>query len=208
MFKMAKIPSDNHIRDMLDPVEPQPLSSAVRGGGAGCGEAAGGLTAAAPARWSCADRARRHRISPLRQDPLPALLDRDQGGKAGEYFHAMLAAPHRRPRPRQGHPAGSRSSSCPQDGHEKQDCESRAAKRWLAHAGPLRAPQADLSRRRSVLPPAALPGGAGRRRAISSSSASPSRIRPDRIPHRRRPPMPIRRRSSAASSASPIAIAG
>jgi hypothetical protein len=67
----------------------------------------------------------------LRHDPLSELLHRKRGKDKVEYFHAMLAATvvapgHNRAVPLQP------QFIVPQDGHDKQDCESRAVRRWLA----------------------------------------------------------------------------
>ena len=76
LFGIAKIPSDNHIRDMLDPAAPTLLRPVFA-------ETIGATPAnrrrprhVPPARWACADRAGRHRVSFL--IPLPALLDAGQ----------------------------------------------------------------------------------------------------------------------------------
>ena len=52
----------------------------------------------------------------------------------------------------------------PQDGAEKQDCENGGQALAAAHGARYAELEADLSRRRSVLAPAALRGGAGDRR--------------------------------------------
>jgi len=96
---------------------------------------------------ACADRSRRHRISLLRYHPLPEMLApparqqqnqaeagkrRAENGKI-EYFHSMLCAAVVAP----GH---NRVPLEPgfivlRDSHDKQDCESRAVRRWLAAHG-------------------------------------------------------------------------
>ena len=74
----------------------------------------------------------------------------------------------------------------PQDGHDKQDCESRAARRWLAGMAGVCPPRPGLPRRRSVLPPAGLRGGAATPADISCSSANQIRTRPLRSSDRHR----------------------
>jgi hypothetical protein len=57
-------------------------------------------------------------------------------GKSGvEYFHTMLAATLVAPGHNHVVPLEP-EFIVPQDGHDKQDCESRAARRWLAAHGP------------------------------------------------------------------------
>ena len=64
LFAMTEIPSDNHIRAMLDPVSPDAFQPAFD---AGIRALEAGRPATVPAlRRSRADRARRHPIPPLR----------------------------------------------------------------------------------------------------------------------------------------------
>src|SRR5258708_21451172 len=88
--------------------------------------------------WACADRAGRNRIPLLGQDPLPELFpSQTRQAKAGdktEYFHTMLAATIVAPGHNRVVPLEP-EFIVPQDGHDKQDCESRAARRWLAVHG-------------------------------------------------------------------------
>jgi len=49
LFGMAKIPTDNHIRSMLDPVHPSHLQFLVRS--SGCGAAGEGRHERVPAPW-------------------------------------------------------------------------------------------------------------------------------------------------------------
>src|SRR3982750_4762571 len=82
LFGISRIPTDNHIRDMLDPVAPDHLFSGVRRGG--CGARAlrrdQGLPAA---RLTPADRAGRHRVPPPPPGPLAALLPPPPGATVG-----------------------------------------------------------------------------------------------------------------------------
>ncbi len=133
LFGMTAIPSDNHIRAMLDPVGPErfhPVFAAIiaeleRSGGMAAfrrlGEhvliALDGTEYFRSAKLSCANCSTRARA----------------GGKT-EYFHsavmpALVAPGHARVVPLEP------EFIMPQDGHEKQDCESRAARRWLASHG-------------------------------------------------------------------------
>jgi len=133
LFEMMGIPCDNHIRAMLDPVEPKlffPVFDTAFEAMDECGgldafrQLGGHLLIALDGTeyfrsndihcGNCSTRAR-------------------SGGKT-EYFHTYLSATMVAP----GH---NRVVSLPpefispQDGSEKQDCESRAARRWLAGHG-------------------------------------------------------------------------
>src|SRR5579883_3310388 len=76
---------------------------------------------------SRADRPGRRRISPLRQDSLPALFEGGQGRQ--DRILPQHGPGHDRAVPLQP------EFIAPQDGSEKQDCESRASRRWLAAHG-------------------------------------------------------------------------
>jgi hypothetical protein len=134
LLEMTGIPCDNHIRAMLDPVAPQhffPVFDAALatmeecGGLAAFRQLGGHLLIALDGteyfrsdEVHCAHCSRRARA----------------GGKT-EYFHSFLSATVVAP----GH---NRVLSlppefvAPHDGSEKQDCESRAARRWLAAHSP------------------------------------------------------------------------
>jgi hypothetical protein len=133
LFKMTKIPCDNHTRAMLDPVEPSvfyPLfEQAVR-----TLEASGGLAALrclGDHVLIALDGTQYHHSAKVHCQHCSTLT---KAGKT-EYFHAMVQAAivapgHNRAVPLQP------ELIAPQDGHEKQDCESRACRRWLAQHGP------------------------------------------------------------------------
>jgi hypothetical protein len=59
---------------------------------------------------------------------------RQRGRKGTEYFHTMLAATIVAPGHNRAIPLAPEFVA-PQDGHDKQDCESRAARRWLSTHG-------------------------------------------------------------------------
>lgn len=134
LFGMTAIPSDNHIRAMLDPVPPgrfHPVFAAIiaeleRSGAMAafrrlCDHvliALDGTEYFRSAKLSCANCSRRARA----------------GGKM-ESFHsavlpALVAPGHARAMPLEP------EFIVPQDGQDKQDCESRAARRWLSAHGP------------------------------------------------------------------------
>lgn len=131
---MEKIPTDNHIRDMLDPVAPEALfgrfdrtlEALEAGGGLADFQRLAGhvLIALDGTEYHCS-----RKIS----CPQCSRRKRNDGGL--EHYHQMvcgvLVAPgHDRALPL------APAFITPQDGALKQDCESRAARRWLAAHGP------------------------------------------------------------------------
>jgi hypothetical protein len=142
LFGISKIPSDNHIRDMLDAASPErlhPVFADVVGalesspGGLDSFRRLGGrlLIALDGTEYHCSKK-----IS------CPSCSTRRRGDEI-EYHHNMLAATLVAP----GHDKViplQPEFIVPQDGADKQDCESVAAKRWLAahgasyaHLGPV-----------------------------------------------------------------------
>jgi hypothetical protein len=133
LFTMTGIPSDNHIRDMLDPVEPTsfyPLfSHAVEvleeGGGLQAFRRLGDHVLIA------FDGSEYHRSNEVH---CPCCSTRRRSGSRTEYFHTLVAATlvapgHNRVVPLQP------EFVVPQDGHDKQDCECMAPRRWLTAHG-------------------------------------------------------------------------
>lgn len=132
LFKMTEIPCDNHIRAMLDPVEPSlfhpVFEHAVRRL-----EAGGGLTALrclGDHVLIALDGTEYHRSSKVRCPRCSTVTK----GKSSEYFHAMVSAALVAPGHNRAVPLAP-AFIAPQDGSEKQDCESRACRRWLAEHG-------------------------------------------------------------------------
>jgi hypothetical protein len=134
LFGIAKIPSDNHIRDMLDPASAILLHPVFAetvdqirhiDGGLDVFRRPGGhlLIALDGTEYHCSRKIHcRHCSTRLR------------GKDESEYFHSMLAATLVAP----GHDKViplEPEFIVPQDGAEKQDCENVAAKRWLAAHG-------------------------------------------------------------------------
>ena len=133
LFGLRKIPGDSQVRAKLDPVDPavfHPMFGDILVELEQCG----GLTemrclddalliALDGTEYHCSDKIH-----------CPNCSHRKRGKSGTEYFHSMLAATIVAP----GH---NRAISLepefivPQDGHEKQDCESRAARRWFAVHG-------------------------------------------------------------------------
>lgn len=133
LFGMSQIPSDNHIRAMLDPARPALLYPAFdaalteleRSGGLDTFRRLGDhvLIALDGTEYFCSSKISCARCSKrLRSN-----------GKT-EYFHAMLGAAMVAPGHNHAVPLEPEFIA-PQDGVEKQDCENRAAHRWLATHG-------------------------------------------------------------------------
>jgi hypothetical protein len=135
LFGMARIPTDNHIRAMLDAVPPCHLQA--------------GFDACLEALHSHGGLAAFHRLDGRCLIALDGTeyfcsqklggcrhcLTRRRANGATERYHAMLAASLVAP----GHAMTvplMPEFIAPQDGAEKQDCERAAAKRWLAFQGP------------------------------------------------------------------------
>ncbi|MGH6928618.1 MAG: ISNCY-like element ISAtsp9 family transposase [Dongiaceae bacterium] len=134
LFGMTAIPSDNHIRAMLDPVGPERFDPVFAATIAEL-EGSGGLAAFRrlgqhvlialdgteyfrSAKLSCANCSTRARTGGKRESFHSAVLP------------ALVAPGHARVVPLEPEFIG------PQDGQDKQDCESRAARRWLSAHGP------------------------------------------------------------------------
>lgn len=138
LFGMRQIPTDNHIRSMLDAVDPvhlQPcFDRAVR-----LLREQGGLTAfqrrlgsATASRTLIALDGTEYFCS-QKLGCAQCLTRRRSNGKT-ECYHTMLAATIVAP----GHAMVvplMPEFIAPRDGHDKQDCERAAAKRWLATHG-------------------------------------------------------------------------
>jgi hypothetical protein len=128
-----KIPCDNQIRAMLDPIEPTHFYPMFAGIMAEL-QQSGGLDA-----MRCLDG---HMLIALdgteyhcsRDVHCPNCSHRKRGKDKTEYFHTTLAATVVAPGHNRAVPLEP-EFIVPQDGHEKQDCESRAARRWLAAHG-------------------------------------------------------------------------
>jgi hypothetical protein len=138
LFGMSRIPSDNHIRAMLDPAEPAllyPVSAAVlaeliQSGGMDSFRqsddhvliALDGTETFRSYKLHCPNCSKRLRSN----------------GKI-EYFHTVLGATLVSPGHNHVVPLEP-EFVVPQDGAEKQDCENRAAHRWLTAHGARYAP--------------------------------------------------------------------
>ena len=138
LFGMARIPTDNHIRAMLDPVDPshlQPcfdacLAALIGHGGLESFQRLGGrcLVALDGTEYFCSQKI-----------GCPHCLTRKRANGKTERYHSMLAATLVAPGHTMTVPFMPEFIE-PQDGHEKQDCERAAAKRWLSSHGPRLGP--------------------------------------------------------------------
>lgn len=134
LFAMDKVPTDNHIRSMLDPVPPEMLLPAFdatfaaleKGGGLATFQRLDGhiLIAMDGSEYFCSQKI-----------DCPNCSSRARANGKTEHFHAMVAAALVAP----GHDRAlplEPEFIAPQDGAEKQDCEARATHRWLETHGP------------------------------------------------------------------------
>jgi hypothetical protein len=133
LFGIRKIPGDSQIRAKLDPVEPSlfhPMFADILAEL----EQSGGLEemrclddalliAFDGTEYPCSDKIH-----------CPNCSHRKRGRSGTEYFHAMLAATIVAPGHNRAVPLEPEFIT-PQDGHDKQDCESRAVRRWLVTHG-------------------------------------------------------------------------
>ena len=133
LFGIEKIPTDNHIRSMLDPVHPEHLQSVFDSvlsalgdhGGLGAFQRLGGRTLIAldGTEYFCSQKL-----------GCPNCQTRKRANGKIESYHSMLAATIVAP----GHAAVvplMPEFIVKPDGAEKQDCERNAAKRWLSAHG-------------------------------------------------------------------------
>lgn len=139
LFKIEKIPSDNQIRNLLDPIAPQHFQAefewvhqSLQQAGALAGFrdyadtfliALDGLTYFSSETVSC-----------------PQCLERTDRNGTTHYYHSAITPVVVKP----GSPSVlplAPEFIVPQDGYEKQDCERAAAKRWLTQHSPGWQPQ-------------------------------------------------------------------
>jgi hypothetical protein len=134
LYGVGKLPSDNHIRAMLDPVAPEHLHPVFHAAMTQLEQAPGGL-----------DNFRRlgdHVLLALdgsqyhcsKTIHCPHCSSRMRGDGKREYFHGLLSVSLVAPGHDKVVPLEPEFIS-PQDGAEKQDCENAAAKRWFAAHG-------------------------------------------------------------------------
>ena len=134
LLGMEKIPTDNHIRDMLDPVAPEAvlgmfertLEALETGGGLADFRRLGDRLPVA------LDGTAYHSS---RKISCPRCSRRKRGDGGVECHHQMLCGVLVAPGHDRALPLAPEFIT-PQDGAAKQDCQSRAARRWLAAHGP------------------------------------------------------------------------
>ena len=133
LFAMHKIPTDNHIRTMLDAVAPEAvlpmlattLAALENGDGLASFQRLGDhvLIALDGTEYFCSQKL-----------SCPNCSSRVRANGKTEHFHAMVAAALVAPGNERALPLEPEFIT-PQDGAEKQDCESRAMLRWLSRHG-------------------------------------------------------------------------
>lgn len=130
LFGVEKIPTDSHIRSMLDAVSPGELEPCFDASLAAM-EQNGGMasfTVFGTRKLIALDGTEyfgSHKLN------CPCCQKRERSNGKTEYYHAMLCATVVAPGHNQAFPLMPEFIT-PQDGHDKQDCELAAAKRWLA----------------------------------------------------------------------------
>ena len=135
LFGITQIPRDNHVRDMLDAAAPErlhPVFADVVDALKACPGGFDSFRRLDGQVLIALDGTEYHASNKVH---CPQCSHRRRG-KAGEleYFHAMLAATLVAPGHDKVIPLPP-EFIVPQDGAQKQDCESAAAKRWLATHG-------------------------------------------------------------------------
>lgn len=133
LFGMGRIPTDNHIRTLLDAVAPerlrpcfdQALETLAAQDGLRDFERLGGrlLVALDGTEYFCSQKI-----------ACPRCLKRERSSGKTEHYHALLAATLVAPGHNRVLPLMPEFIAA-QDGAEKQDCERNAAKRWLENHG-------------------------------------------------------------------------
>jgi hypothetical protein len=134
LLGMERIPTDNHIRSMLDAVPPETLfpmfsrtlAAIETGGGLDAFKRLGGhvLIALDGTEYFCSQKL-----------SCPNCSSRARANGRTEHFHAMVSAVMVAPGNDRALPLEPEFIT-PQAGVDKQDCEHRAMARWLAAHGP------------------------------------------------------------------------
>jgi len=133
LFGLRRIPTDNHIRDLLDAVPPQQVFPMFERVFAALDER-GQLQAfrALDGQLLVAlDGTQYHRSSSIR---CQCCTVTQHGNRHIDYAHSVVTPVIVAP----GHPRVlplAPEFITPQDGHQKQDCENAAAKRWISRYG-------------------------------------------------------------------------
>jgi hypothetical protein len=178
LFGIARIPTDNHIRALLDPVPPEHFFG-LFGASVAHLEEHGGLPAfqrLGEHVLIALDSTEYHRSTKVR---CPHCSTRRRPGQPTEFFHTVLCATLVAPGHSQVVPLAPEFVT-PQDGHAKQDCESRAARRWLARHGAAYARLNPVISAMISMPASRSAKPCGPQAATSCSCASRPRTRPSR----------------------------
>lgn len=134
LFAMDRIPTDNHIRTMLDAAPPEALF-AMFGETLAVLEQGDGLEAFRRLGGHVLIALDGTEYFSSQKLSCPNCSARARANGKIEHFHAMVSAAMVAPGHDRALPLEPEFIS-PQDGAEKQDCESRAMHRWLATHGP------------------------------------------------------------------------
>ena len=134
LFGMDKIPTDNHIRDMLDPVAPAELFP-LFGKALDMLEERGGLRFFRRLDGHVLIALDGTEYFKSQKLGCPNCQTRRRNNGHTEHYHCMLSATIVAPEQPRVLPLEPEFIT-PQDGHDKQDCENAAIKRWLAAHGP------------------------------------------------------------------------
>ena len=133
LFGVHQIPSDNHIRDLLDPVKPAclfPVFEQIFEGLVRAGQLKG-FRSFADTLLIALDGTEYFSSS---QIDCPQCSTRTSKSGETRYFHSVVTPVIVSPTQPQVIPLVP-EFIVPQDGHDKQDCENAAAKRWLLEHG-------------------------------------------------------------------------
>ena len=134
LFGLAEIPSDNHIRALLDPVSPELVVPVFQHG----------LATLEPSQQLAAFRSwQKRRLGVLdgtqyfasQKLSCPQCATQTHANGTVTYSHRMLTPVIVAPGQEKVIPLPP-EFIVPQDGHDKQDCENAAAKRWLRKYAP------------------------------------------------------------------------
>ena len=134
LFGISKIPSDSHIRDMLDPADPALLHPVFGETIEQLKQVDGGLELFRRLDGHVLIAFDGSQYHGSRKIHCANCSTRTRSNGGTEYYHGMLAATLVAP----GHDKViplQPEFIIPRDGAEKQDCENQAAKRWLATHG-------------------------------------------------------------------------
>jgi hypothetical protein len=139
LFGVTQIPSDNQIRNLLDPLPPERLFLLFETGWQIL-QAAGALTSFQTLDQQYLIALDGTQYFSSQQVHCDACMHTTSANGVTTYSHTVLLPVLVAPEQSQVVTLAPEFIA-PQDGHDKQDCEHAAAKRWLTRAGPTFAPQ-------------------------------------------------------------------